>query len=94
MNTKPTTFKQALPDDLRKWIKGHGYTITSFARMMALNRRDLQRKLAKKAFKPHYAILMTMFCVAYDLGYHIEGMGDPTPRERRGGRRTPRKETL
>jgi hypothetical protein len=94
--TKPAealklNFKMMKPDDLRAWIAKNGYNISSFCRMMKVQRRVMHRRLAKNSFSPHYGLLVTMFCGAYDLGCRAEGLGDPVPLPNAPGPGRPRK---
>jgi hypothetical protein len=69
------------PADLKAWIVWHGFTITGFCRLTKMHRRSLQKQFGKRGFKGSHGILISVFCHFYDLGYRVEGMGEPGRRK-------------
>lgn len=72
-----TKVQMMTPAQVLGWIHGNGGDISSFARMMKMHRRTLQRILEKHRFNEWDGFLFTMFCKAFDEGYHVEGMDMP-----------------
>lgn len=84
------------PAEFDAWIHKSGGDLSSFARMMRMYRRTLQRKLEQRKFTDWEGYIFTLFCKAFELGYRVDGMDMKGFVRRKGcaGKYIPRKKRL